>query len=974
MRNQFIITWLTLALCIFSASQAQDELYKDATADVEDRIEDLLARMTLQEKIGQMIMDIENTPENAPGIGAYMIGAEGLGTVEEPLPNTIEQWRQRHNELQALSANNRLGIPLLIAADAVHGQNILSGATIFPHNIGLGATGNPSLIRQVAQATAAECTTSALDMAFAPTLAVAKTMTWGRTYESYSEDTDTVRSYVTDFIEGLQGEGVVATAKHWIGDGATTDGIDAGDTTLTEEDLLEMHGTPYVDAIAAGVGSIMISFSSVNGTQLHGSKYWVTTVLKERLGFDGIVLSDWEAYTRNPGDYDSQVRIAINAGLDMLMAPYQSYQIFETVTNSTNLGLISQDRIDDAVRRVLRVKFRAGLFEKKVDLIDVDTYQPIGTTAHRAIARQAVRESLVLLKNEGNVLPLSKTARIFLAGKTADNIQNQCGGWTMSWQGNTGLPRHQIVGGTTIRDGLESVATNAVTFNELGIGADPKNHDVAIVVVGELPYAEYEGDRDTLALNSTDQAAIANVQASGVPMILVVVSGRPMIITNEIKGVDTAVAAWLPGTEGDGIAEVLFGDYDFSGRLSFSWPANMAQITNGFVGDNKNVLFPFGYGLTYQDQSPTTTTVASPTATESQAPSDGVNTVAPSPMPSEAPDDSEPTALPTTSPTQEPTEPGDTTASPTTMSPSSSGGSLDAGVPTIPGTPVLSELTSTTVHFTWIASFDNVAVTQYDVYDGTQLVESTTSPSFAADDLKPNTAHSYTVVALDAAGNESPASDPLNIVTPLLVDDFDDGDNQAQDDWGQWRSAFDGTASDGMCTFETKVSGYEGLGARVVYSIDTGEWGFCNMYLDFDDGNTVDLTQSDITGVQFRMQGSPGTSFYLQLGTTLAEFNWKYYKYKLEPTDAWTVVTVLFDDFESDEGIPYTHPQAKQLATSLVWENSNVGQGGWFSIDDVDFVTSASQRKEPEATDTSSSRTNSVSVMIVLVSLGIMRW
>jgi beta-glucosidase len=415
MKLTTVLPWILLALLL--CAQAQDEVYKDPAASIQNRVNDLLSRMTLREKIGQMLMDIENTPENAPSIGAYMIGAS-----DPPGDNSLAAWRLRQNQLHAVSSNQRLGIPILIAADAVHGQNILSGATIVPHNIGLGATRNPSLVRQVAQVTAEGCMSSALDMTFAPTIAVARTMTWGRTYESYSEDTDTVRSFVADFIEGLQGTttpwNVIGNAKHWVGDGGTnrgtgTDGgIDAGDTTLSEDELLRIHGAPYIDAIKADVGSIMVSFSSVDGVQLHQHAHLITDVLKGDMGFQGFVLSDWEGYTRNDGDYDNQLLLAINAGVDMLMAPYQPYQIIDSVTNSTDYGLIDESRIDDAARRILTAKFKAGLFEKKLDPIDPDTYNPIGTTAHRAVARQAVRESLVLLKNDGKVLPQAKTAYI----------------------------------------------------------------------------------------------------------------------------------------------------------------------------------------------------------------------------------------------------------------------------------------------------------------------------------------------------------------------------------------------------------------------------------------------------------------------------------------------------------------------------------------------------------------------------------
>lgn len=329
---QFILVALLLSV---RSSLAQNEVYKDPTATVEARVEDLLPRMTLREKIGQLIMDVENTFEFAPDIGSYMFGAGGL----DEAPNSPERWRARQNELQAQSSNSRLGIPLILGADTIHGQSIISGGTIFPHNIGLGCTRNPSLLREVARVTAEECITSGVDLAFAPTLAVARQITWGRTYESYSEDTDVVRSLTFDFIEGLQESGVEATAKHWVADGGTVGGIDAGDVVLTEQQILDIHGAPYIDAIAADVGSIMISFSSINGTQMHGNKYWVTDVLKGAMGFEGFVLSDWEAYTRNPGDYDNQLRVAINSGLDMLMAPYQVRTISKFLCSLCNCVL-----------------------------------------------------------------------------------------------------------------------------------------------------------------------------------------------------------------------------------------------------------------------------------------------------------------------------------------------------------------------------------------------------------------------------------------------------------------------------------------------------------------------------------------------------------------------------------------------------------------------------------------------------------
>lgn len=526
---------------------------------------------------------------------------------------------------------------------------------------------------------------------------------------------------------------------------------------------------------------------------------------------------------------------------------------------------------------------------------------------------------------------------------------------------------------------MESVATETISFDESGLGADPSQHDVAIVVIGETPYAEFEGDRENLALDTVDQATIANVQASGLPIVLVIISGRPMIMTQEIDSVDAVVAAWLPGTEGDGLADVLFGDYDFQGKLSFSWPADMAQVTSGFVGDNPNVLYPFGFGLNYGNntQVATATPSASPTAVESDAPTSAESaTTAPSPMPSETlVSTTSPTGSSTTLPSLSPTEPDEPTISPTSIAPISPGQSLDIGMPSQPGSLVLEELTSTSIRFSWTASIDNIAVTEYKVFDGSRPVkEGTDETSFTADGLTPGTSHSYTVIAFDAAGNESPPSGSLTVTTPFQVDDFDDGNDEAMNGFGQWRSVSDGTESDGMCTFTTQVAGYSGFGARVVYVVDSGDWGYCNVFLDFDSGNEVDLTESDIAGVQFKIRGSPNTSLYLQLGTSLVDFNWKYYSYRLTPADEWTTVTVWFDEMESDEDIPYSLSEALQSATSLIWENSNVGQGGWFLIDDVDFLTPASMpilaEQQEEQTSSTSLRVTHPSI-IMLMTIGI---
>jgi hypothetical protein len=505
--------------------------------------------------------------------------------------------------------------------------------------------------------------------------------------------------------------------------------------------------------------------------------------------------------------------------------------------------------------------------------------------------------------------------RIFLAGKSADNIQNQCGGWTMSWQGNSSEAQHAIVGGTTIREGLESIGGGSITFVQNGSGADPDEHDVAIVVVGETPYAEYEGDNDDLALDEEDKTTINNVKASGVRMVLVIVSGRPMIISDEIEDVDAVVAAWLPGTEGDGIAEVFFGDYDFSGTLSFSWPANMDQVLKGFVGDNPNVLFPFGFGLNYESvaatEAPTTT---SPVAS------------------------SNPSAAPTTSGTMVPTE---SLTTDSTNLPSSESSISDDEAPSVPGTPILTDLASTTVSFKWTGSTDDGAVVRYDIYDGVTLVGSATTNSFTATDLSPKTEYTFTVVALDAQKNESPASDPLQVATLIMMDNFHDEDNVAEDNWGLWFSTCDGTLSNGGSDLQY-LAGFDGFGARLDYEVDSGEWGFCNLFLDFDDGSTVDLTLSNISGVQFELQGSEGSILSLQVGTPLPQDNWIYYMKNLKPTPSWTTVTVTFDELIAESGVPYTISEALQNAVTLVWEVSDVGHVGWFMIDNVDFTMTAS--------------------------------
>jgi beta-glucosidase len=569
--------------------------------EIEDYIEELLQRMSLRDKIGQMIMDIVTTLDMPSNIASFIFDAS------KPLVNnTPDGWRKRNNELQKSSSIDLLNlqIPLIMAADAVHGQNFVQGGTIFPHNIGLGATRNTDLLRRIAEITAKEMESTGLDMTFAPTIAVARTETWGRTYESFGEQTDLVRSYTKPYIEAMQGPAgqypwkKIAVAKHWIGDGGTINGTDRGNTTLDEETLMRIHGAPYYDAIGADVGMIMVSLSRVNNESMHGNEYYITQVLKNRMNFTGTVVTDWEGYLSLDGEYNERVQKSVNAGVDMLMCPNQGNAVIKVLMEGVESGNVSQSRIDDAARRVLRVKAKAGLMNQD-KYLNENEYEPVGTPEHREVARQAVRESLVLLKNDRKLLPLDREANLFVAGRSADDMRNQCGGWTMTWQGTSNKTEDQVVGGTTILQALQKAGTGNITYSINGTGGDPNLHDVAVVVIGETPYAEFFGDVKNLSLSKNDTTVIMNVRKSGLPIVLVIVSGRPLVITNETKKIGTIVAAWLPGSEGDGVADVLYGDYDFTGRLSFSWPRDTAQVLDGFVGDNPDVLYPYDYGLNY---------------------------------------------------------------------------------------------------------------------------------------------------------------------------------------------------------------------------------------------------------------------------------------------------------------------------------------------------------------------------------------
>jgi len=576
--------------------------YPDPSLPVGERVNQILAKMTLDEKLGQMTQPERVSVSNADVTNFY-IGSVLSGGGSAPSPNNATSWANMYDAYQNAATNTRLGIPLLYGVDAVHGHNNVFGATIFPHNIGLGATRNPSLAQQIGRAVAEEVSGTGIDWDFAPCLCVARNDRWGRTYESFGEKPE-LPSQMAAFITGLQGSSlsasgsVLATAKHYIGDGGTTNGTDQGNTQVSEADLRAIHLPPFREAVARGVGSVMVSYSSWNGAKLHGNQYLITNVLKNELGFSGFVVSDYNGIDQIDGQAGftaAEVRQAINAGIDMVMVPTAWREFINTLRSEVQAGRVPMSRIDDANRRILTKKFELGIFEKP--LTDRSYTGTVGNAAHRSLARQAVRESMVLLKNAGNVLPLAKANnKIFVAGKSADNIGYQSGGWTISWQGSGG----NITTGTTILQGIRNGAGagTTVTYNQSGSGID-NSYKVAVAVVGETPYAEGAGDRpNDMGLDSTDLNTINTLRNSGVPVVVVLVSGRPLDIGSQLANWNGLVAAWLPGTEGAGVADVLYGDSAPTGKLPSTWMQSASQQPIN-DGDGKPALFPFGFGLAY---------------------------------------------------------------------------------------------------------------------------------------------------------------------------------------------------------------------------------------------------------------------------------------------------------------------------------------------------------------------------------------
>jgi beta-glucosidase len=579
--------------------------YLDPSRPVDARVADLLSQMTLDEKIGQMVQADLDCVTNLADIQTYGFGSMLSGGDSKPKgANNPENWLSTVNELQSWALKTRLKIPMIYGIDAVHGHNDVVGTTLFPHHIGMGATHNPALMEQADRVTAMEVAGTGIRWAFAPCIAVVQDERWGRTYESYGQDTALVSELGAASIKGFQGDelstnswSVLACAKHFIGDGGTKNGKDQGNTVCDEATLDRLFLPPYQAAVQAGVGSIMVSYSSWNGLKMHANKHLLTDVLKEELGFQGFLVSDWAAIDQISPDYKTDVETSINAGLDMVMIPAgpdKTNNYVEFINDLKELvteGKVPLSRIDDAVSRILRIKFQMGLFENP--WTDPGLTAQIGSSEHRAVARECVRESLVLLKNNRHTLPMSKNLKhIFVVGEGADDLGTQCGGWTISWQGTGKSTR-----GTTILQAIrDSVSPETqVTFSP--DGSDIQDADAVVVVVGEKPYAEGFGDRTNLNLSASGAALVEKAKASGAPVTTILFSGRPLILGKSLKASDAFIAAWLPGTEGEGIADVLFGDYAPTGKLPREWPRNDHQFAaNAMHG---KPLFPLGYGLTY---------------------------------------------------------------------------------------------------------------------------------------------------------------------------------------------------------------------------------------------------------------------------------------------------------------------------------------------------------------------------------------
>lgn len=587
-------------------------------ASFDAQARELLNQMTLEEKVGQMTQAEQDALKEPSDVQTYFLGSLLSGGNSDPKAgNSLTAWTDLYDRVQTLSLKSRLGIPILYGIDAVHGHSNVLGATIFPHNIGLGCTRNAALVERSARVTAVEVRATGINWTFAPCVAVPRDVRWGRTYEGFGETPELARDLGEAAVVGFQGDdlsdplSLLACAKHYVADGGTSMGtgafehpvtkkfyLDQGDTRLSEQELRRIHMQGYVTTVRAGVGTIMPSYNSWNGTKLSAHKYLMTDVLKGEMKFDGFLISDYNAIDQITKDYKQAIEISINAGMDMVMVPTKYREFHTLLVQLVREGRVPQSRIDDAVLRILRVKVAMGLTERgRSMLADRRLHSSFGSAAHRAVARDCVRQSLVLLKNERRTLPLRKNAaRIHVAGKCADDIGNQCGGWTIEWQGKSG---NVTTGGTTILQAVRGAVSRRtrVTFSKDGSGA--RGADVGLVVIGETPYAEGVGDREQLSLDAEDAAAIDRMKEAGIPVVVVLFSGRPLIINEALAKADAFVAAWLPGTEGQGVTDVLFGDYRPTGKLSFTWPRTNEQLPINVGDRDYNPLFPYGFGLTF---------------------------------------------------------------------------------------------------------------------------------------------------------------------------------------------------------------------------------------------------------------------------------------------------------------------------------------------------------------------------------------
>ncbi len=611
------VTTAVLAAVALSATVLVPHLRPVATAQVaaqaDPRVEQLLARMSLDDKVGQMTQVDRGALAAVSDLATYRIGSVLSGGGSAPTPNTAQSWADMYDDFQRTAMSTPLGIPLIYGVDAVHGHNNVRGATIFPHNIGLGATRDPELVRRIGAATAEEVAGTGIDWNFAPCLCVARDDRWGRTYESFGEVPE-IPTAMTTYVDGLQGatlggtsSSVLATAKHYIGDGGTTGGDDQGNTEIGEQELRAVHLPPFKAAVDRGVGSVMITYSSWNGVKAHGHRYLITDLLKTELGFTGFVVSDWAGIDQIDGAAGftgAEVAAAVNAGIDMVMVPTDYRRFTSLLKAEVQAGRVTTARIDDANRRILTKKFALGLFERP--LTDRSLTSTVGSAAHRDLARQAVRQSQVLLRNDG-VLPLAKSGKYFVAGKSADNIGYQSGGWTISWQGGSG----STTPGTTILQGIRDLVGSGatVTHDRYGAGVDG-SYTAAIAVVGETPYAEGEGDRPYgLGMDREDLETINRLRSAGIPVVVVLVSGRPMDVASQVGDWNALLASWLPGTEGRGVADVLFGAYNPTGKLPVTWMNSGSQQPIN-AGDGKAALYPLGHGLSYSPPTTTTSTTS----------------------------------------------------------------------------------------------------------------------------------------------------------------------------------------------------------------------------------------------------------------------------------------------------------------------------------------------------------------------------